>query len=134
MMSYSKIGRIGVRYINRLDVPVGHGSGQPVSVQPRDYLLIYPEYPESAFGSVQDYTMQCVTALPGIASRATISVATTPSPVPHCESIIFDIDIGRETEVPQREDQIFSLLDSIRVEKNRIFADCLTDKAKALFQ
>jgi uncharacterized protein (TIGR04255 family) len=134
MMSYSKIGRIGVRYINRIDIPIEHDSGQPVPIRLEDYLLIHSEYPESVFGSVQGYTMQFVTALPGIASRATINVATTESPAPRFGSIIFDIDIGREAEVPQREDQISSLLDSIRVEKNRIFAGCLTDKAKALFQ
>ncbi len=121
LMNYSKIGRIGVRYINRLDIPVTHVSGQPLPVRIEDYLLIYPEYPTSVFGSVQGYTMQCVTALPGVASRATINVATTQSPAPRFGSIIFDIDIGRESDVPHREEQISSLLNSIRVEKNRIF-------------
>ena len=78
--------------------------------------------------------MQCITFLPKVAGRATINVATAQPPAPRFGSIIFDIDIGRESDVPQREEEISGLLDSIRTEKNRIFVDCLTDKAKALFQ
>jgi uncharacterized protein (TIGR04255 family) len=134
IMSYSTIGRIGVRYINRIDIPVEYNSGHPIPFRLEEYLLIYPEYPESVFGPVQGYTLQCITSLPNIASRATINVASAQSPAPRFGSIIFDIDIGRESDVPQREDEISDLLDSFRAEKNRIFADCLTAKAKALFQ
>ena len=134
IMGYSTIGRIGVRYINRIDIPVEHDSGHPVPIRLEEYLLIYPEYPESVFGSMQGYTIQCITPLHIIESRATINVATAQPPAPRFASIIFDIDIGRESDVPQREDEISGLLDSIRTEKNRIFADCLTEKAKALFR
>ncbi len=134
IMGYSEIGRIGVRYINRIDIPIVYDSGKPVPVRLEDYLLIYPEYPESVFESVQGYTMQCVATLPSIASRATVNVATTQPPAPRFGSIIFDIDIGRESEVPQREDEISTLLNLIRNEKNRIFSNCLTEKAKDAVQ
>jgi uncharacterized protein (TIGR04255 family) len=133
-MDYSEIGRIGVRYINRVDIPIEYDSGKPIPVRLEDYLLIYPEYPESVFGPVQGYTMQCIAPLPGIMSRATISVATTQPPAPRFGSVIFDIDIGRESEVPQREDEITGPLNSFRNEKNRIISNCLTEKAKALFR
>jgi uncharacterized protein (TIGR04255 family) len=134
IMGYSTLNRIGVRYINRLDIPIVIESGHPVPFRLEDYILIYPEYPESLFPAVQSYTMQCVAFLVEISSRSTISVATVPSPVPGRIGIVFDIDIAREANVPQREDEISSLLELIRSEKNRLFVSSLTEKAKALFQ
>jgi uncharacterized protein (TIGR04255 family) len=133
MMDYMQIGRIGVRYVNRLDIPFTLEQGTPVPIQMEDYILIHPEYPAGLFPPAQSYSMQAVTLLPDIHSRLTINVATVPSPFPGRTGIIFDIDIGRESEIPQREDEISNILDAIRSEKNRIFLSCLTDKAKALF-
>jgi uncharacterized protein (TIGR04255 family) len=134
IMGFSKLNRIGVRYINRLDIPVVFDENNPLPFRMKDYLLIFPEYPAAVFPQALGSTMQCITFLPDIASRATINVATALSPVPHHASLIFDIDIGRETDVPQRKDEISRLLEAIRFQKNRIFASCLTKKAETLFQ
>jgi uncharacterized protein (TIGR04255 family) len=133
-MKYSTLSRIGVRYINRIDIPVRIADAKVVPIQLEDYLLIYPTFPASVLPPAQGYTMQCITFLPNIECRATIGVATVPPAVPHHLSIVFDIDLGREVQVPQREDEISEVLDMIRSEKNRIFVSCLTDKAKELFQ
>jgi uncharacterized protein (TIGR04255 family) len=134
IMKYSTLSRIGVRYINRIDIPVTIADTKIVPIRLEDYLLIYPEFPASVLPPAQDYTMQCITFLPNIECRAAIGVATVPPAVPHHVSIVFDIDLGREVRVPQREDEISEVLDMIRSEKNRIFVSCLTDKAKELFQ
>jgi uncharacterized protein (TIGR04255 family) len=133
-MKYSTLSRIGVRYINRIDIPVTTAEAKIVPIQLKDYLLIYPEFPASILPPALGYTMQCITFLPNIECRATIGVATVPPAVPHHLSVVFDIDLGREVHVPQREDEISEILDLIRSEKNRIFVSCLTDKAKELFQ
>lgn len=134
IMEYSTLSRIGVRYINRLDIPIVYKDGCPQSLRPEHYVLIYPEYPESAIPQIQSYAMQCVSHLQDIECQVTINVATVPAPVPGHTSIVFDIDIGRDTNIPQRGDEISALMDNIRREKNRLFISCLTDKMKEHFK
>jgi uncharacterized protein (TIGR04255 family) len=133
IMGYSALSRIGVRYINRLDIPAFDKDGVRSPIRPEHYILIYPEYPEIVIPQVHGFTMQCVTALQNVDCQATINVATVVSPVPDHISLVFDIDVGRNNNVPQREDEIANLMEAIRSEKNRIFSSCLTDRMKEYF-
>jgi uncharacterized protein (TIGR04255 family) len=130
-MGYSTIGRLGVRYINRLDIPFEEG--EQVLRLP-EYIVINVNYPEGVVPTPINTAIQCVTFLPAVQSSLTINVATVPSPVPNHRSFVFDIDIGRDIDVPQSEDEIALLLTSIRYEKNKIFRVCLTDKMMELFK
>jgi uncharacterized protein (TIGR04255 family) len=132
-MGYSTFSRIGVRYINRLDIPSANESGAVAAIRPEEYILIYPEYPEAVIPNIHGFTLQCVAPLPAIDCLATINVSTVQSPVPRHISLVFDIDVGRNANVPQREDEIAGLLEAIRREKNRIFDSCLTKKMKEYF-
>jgi len=133
IMGYSTLSRIAVRYVNRIDVPLVDETGAPVAVSAKDYILIHPEYPATAIPQILGFTMQCVAPLEEIECMATINVAATPSPVPNHGSFVFDIDVGRNSNVPQKEDEIASLMELIRHEKNRIFVSCLTNKTKETF-
>jgi uncharacterized protein (TIGR04255 family) len=133
VMGYIPLGRLGVRYINRLDIPISQENGVPKPFSLQEYILVQPQYPEEILPALQVFTMQCVFFLQQIECLATINVASVPSPVPRHISFLFDIDIGRNTNIPQKESEIQNLLNSIRVEKNRIFDSCLTAKMKGMF-
>ena len=81
-MGYRELSRVGLRYVNRLDIPVAFEAGAVIPIRPKEYILIYPEYPEAVIPQVHNFTMQCVAPLPSIECTATINVATVQSPVP----------------------------------------------------
>jgi uncharacterized protein (TIGR04255 family) len=131
ILGYIPISRIGVRYVNRLDIP---SSTQGVVLKLDDYIRIHPQYPEDALPALQFFTLQGVFNLVEAAYVATINIAAIPSPLPSHMSILLDIDLGRSSEVPQRESEIRDLLAAMRIEKNRVFELCITDATRELFQ
>jgi uncharacterized protein (TIGR04255 family) len=128
-MGFAPLKRVGLRYLNRLDIPVP--STMPISLE--DYLTVSPRYPEDELPGLQTFTMQTVHGLPTLECLATITVAAAASPVPMHTGFIIDIDVGRNESVPQSEDEIRNLLASMRDEKNRIFELCITEATRKLF-
>ena len=127
-VGYKQIKRIGVRYINRIDIPVT----DPV-IYENDYLNIYPKYPD-VLGVLHGYAVQQRSRIDSLKSNLTINSAIVPSPLLHHTSILFDQDIGREEDVPQKIEDLILFLNQARIEKNRIFEACITDKARGLFK
>lgn len=127
---HKPLSRVGMRYINRIDIP-DPSSGL---IPQNDYLRIWAQSPDT-LGPTLGYSVQCISFLPNISSKIVINSATVPaSIVPGHTSFVLDIDIGRDFEVPQRDDKIVDLLSQMRLEKNRIFESCITDKARELFR
>lgn len=121
---FRKISRIGVRFINRVDIPA---SGDVVEHE--QYLNLYPRVPD-ALGPIVGYTMQSTFQLENIGCIATIRSATAPSPTLGHASFLVDIDVYAPTSPPMNEEGVFALLDQIRIEKNRIFEACITQRAR----
>ncbi|WP_457660164.1 MULTISPECIES: TIGR04255 family protein [Sinorhizobium] len=120
-----KITRIGVRYINRIDVP-----GQSADVEA--YLKLYPALPDLGQTVGVGFAMQITQK---IDDQFVVSLrsGTAASPVPDTVSFLLDIDLFTEVDIPTRDDQILLLLDRMRELKNFIFESSITDKARALF-
>lgn len=124
---YRKISRIGVRFINRIDIPAAKGAEIEIS----DYLRVHPEVP--ALQHMTSYTMQISGQLEEDDCRCVINSSLVPPPLVDHVSVILDIDVSRTGDTPQRDDEIWALIDRIRVHKNRIFEESVTDKARELF-
>jgi uncharacterized protein (TIGR04255 family) len=130
VIGYQKIQRLGVRYINRIDIPFGEGH----KVDVEDYLKVVPKYPEpEVIVSFERYTMQITSRFGKENFALIINSSIVPSPLVEHLSVVFDIDIGFTDDVPQRDDQIWEVFGVMRKEKNRIFEACITDKARGLF-
>jgi len=63
-----------------------------------------------------------------------INTASVPSPLIGYASFALDIDLIRDYEVPQADDDLWAYLSEVRRIKNSIFESCVTDKARALFE
>ena len=126
-VGYRKIARLGIRYINRLDLPFDG----PVVDEDR-YLNLYPRTPD-AFGPTQSYGIQASFRSGPVSGSIVINSGIVPSPLEGRLSIMLDIDVSRERELPQRDDDLQTLLRDFRAEKNRIFEACITDRARELF-
>lgn len=129
-VGYRKLARIGVRYINRIDIPVG-GPGERIRLE--NYVKVYPMYPEEDIPGLSNYTMQMQGDLGADECRIIINSGLVPSPLVRHASILLDIDVTRDRAVPQTEDEIWELVEKIRGHKNRVFESSVTDRARELF-
>jgi uncharacterized protein (TIGR04255 family) len=125
-----EIGRIGLRYVNRIDIPLREGD----IVNAEDYLNFVPRSPSDFTEPMATYLIQTQRPL-GVDDCSFRVISTTvPSPLINTVSLALDLDVFRESNIPKREDELWELIDRIRVHKNFVFESCVTDRARALFE
>jgi uncharacterized protein (TIGR04255 family) len=127
-VGFRPIQRLGVRYINRIDIPCD----API-VEHEEYLNIYPNVTDK-YGPLTAYAVQAEVFMEDLECKLTINSAAVPSPILKHASFIIDQDIARESNVPQKDKDIFALLEKIRLRKNEVFESCVTDRARELFK
>ena len=127
-MGHPSVARIGVRYINRIDIPI---SGPIVEYE--KFINVYPKLPD-VLGPVNAYGVQAVLPIVDIGCKLTLNSAIVASPILDHASFVVDQDISKEVDAPQSDNAIYELLSEIRKRKNIIFEACITDSARELFQ
>lgn len=124
------IARLGVRYINRIDVP--HDPAQPFQVE--DYLNFYPQFAPITDRPMLGYLLQVI--VPTADPQWSASITTTPlgdSILPQHASVLLDIDVMRTANIPLNDEHLWPVIDQAQVLKNDIFERCITDAARKLF-
>ncbi|WGR91839.1 TIGR04255 family protein [Bradyrhizobium sp. ISRA435] len=125
-----EIGRIGVRYINRIDVPNPHEVAIPIG----DYLEFRPLFPSfDGNEGVETFAINGVIAIANSPFRLILNAGSAPSPLVRTTSFLLDIDISQEGNIPRNDEAIWSLVDQMRVHKNRVFEASITDNSRKLF-
>ena len=122
-----EIARIGVRYINRIDIPV-----MGDIVEHEKYLNVFPKLPNS-LTPLHAFAVQSALKLPDIGCDLLINSAATPSPILNHASFMLDLDIFKTVDLPQSDQGIFNLLNDIRNKKNKVFEECISNRARKLF-
>ncbi len=126
-MGFRQVKRIGVRYINRIDIPV---TGE--LVEHEEYLNVFPKVPDT-FGPMNAYGVQTSFHMADIGCNLVLNSAAVPSPLLNHAAFVIDQDISKEAEPPQSEKDIHALLNKIRLRKNQIFEACVSNKTRGLF-
>lgn len=128
IIGYRKCIRIGVRFINRIDIPIKE---KPLV----DFALFnfFPNFPAEMLGAPMSFLnrIEYKKETPGL----TVIVAThstEPALIDHT-SYILDIDVIRNFDVPSKQDELWQLVDKMRDEKNLVFEACVTDDLRARF-
>jgi uncharacterized protein (TIGR04255 family) len=121
-----KIARLGVRYVNRIDVP-----GE--NVQIGDYLTVGLIMPPLGVPPLSSFAINAAMPLGKDNCTLILNSGSTPSPLVNVNSLILDLDVSREVDLPQKEDNLWELADRIREYKNAVFEGCITDRARELF-
>jgi uncharacterized protein (TIGR04255 family) len=124
---YRKVARIGLRYINRIDVPVSSGVAKY-----ENYLNLHIALP-SVLDPVLTFSFQVKKIFKEIGCEVVINSASIPSPLPNCVAFVIDIDVGKHINVPQLDNDIAAFLEQARHLKNEIFEGSVTDSARKLF-
>ncbi len=129
-VGYKKISRIGVRFINRIDIPAKRGS----KVLIEDYLRLYPQVPENgSIPSLNHYTMQVAAEVTEIEGIIVVNSGSVASPLVDHSSFVLDLDISRQTNIPQNDKDLWAFVETIRSFKNSVFEMCITDKSREIF-
>ena len=124
----SRITRIAVRYVNRLDLPL------PIK-DFSDYLRTAPQLSTDLPQGLSGYFMQLQLPLPDIRGTCVINQTIIEPPVkPNTVPLVLDIDVFRAEELPVSEAQLWEQLEQLRHAKNFVFESCITDEARRLFQ
>jgi uncharacterized protein (TIGR04255 family) len=119
------ITRVGVRYINRLDLPMPMGDL-------KDYLRTVPEVSPDLPQVINGYLMQLVILQEDIGALLLLNEALLPPPDPNTASVLLDIDIYRDLEASIEETELWRLLDQFRARKNQVFEACITERTREL--
>lgn len=125
---FRNVIQIGVRYINRIDVPIENGI-----IEESEFLNVYPRTPTS-FGYLHGYGVQARLYVDDIDCNLNITSSAVPSPLIGHGSFLLDIDVFKTSNPPQNDREIHELLNRIRVKKNETFEACITNRARELFQ
>ena len=123
----TEIIRIAVRYINRIDIP---GDRAELS----DYLRTFPEVSEDLPQDLTGFFMQLTIPHEDIGATLLINQTIVPPPQEGFISLVLDLDLFRDREVPQDEEGIWNYLEILHERKNHVFEACITDASRELFQ
>ena len=123
-----RVTRVGLRYINRIELPL------PVA-EFKDYILTKPDIAPGLPIMVSAYALQMVIQDAGTGCGVTINQGIDPScATPKVLPLIFDIDAFKEVDLAAEAQEIWTLVDQLRSLKNEVFFKSLTEKAKELFR
>ena len=123
-LGYREINRIGVRYINRIDIPV---TG-PL-IQHEQYLNVFPRIPDM-LSPLMAGAVQTISYFEDIKCTLTLNSGVVESPILNHKSFLLDLDVGRELDVPQNDKGIFELLEAMRLKKNQVFEACISQRTR----
>ncbi len=120
------VTRLGVRYINRLDLPL------PADL--KRYLRVYPEAPSDLSPSLSGLLMQLTIPQPDLPGFLILTEALIEPASPEHVSVLLDFDIYRDQDVPEADEDLWQVFETLRMRKNDAFKACVTDLAKELFR
>jgi uncharacterized protein (TIGR04255 family) len=123
--------RIGVRFINRIDVPVDLVDKVPIT----DYIRLHIEFPNVSDAPWIGFSTQLSTASMRPHWNVNLGAGlVSPPPLLGYISLLLDIDVWRSEEIPTAAKDQEALLTEARELKNELFEQFVTDNSRELFQ
>lgn len=121
------VGRVGLRFINHLDLPLQEGD------EFSSYFTMPPDLPEPVPQSVSAFVMQFTAHDTSTAIGANITQAlAAPLPSP---KVVLDIDVFKVLVPPVRDEtEIRNIFAALHEMKNRVFFGLVTERCLQLFQ
>lgn len=118
------IQRVGVRYVNRLDLP------QPVE-NLRRFLNLGPDAPAPLLAETEAFLIQLQSPQRDVGAKLILNAARVAPPKPEVVSIILDIDLFDER--PRRSSaNIGQRIDELHARVEEIFEQLITNETRAL--
>jgi uncharacterized protein (TIGR04255 family) len=123
----TRVTRVAVRYINRLDLPL------PVQ-DLKDYLRTAPEVSSDLPQELAGYFLRLELPFKDIASVLVVNQTIVAPATPNVASVVLDVDVFRVDDLPPDEQSMWDFFEVLRARKNEVFEACITDRARELFR
>ncbi len=123
----TKVTRIALRYINRIEVPL------PMK-DFKEYILTSPEVAPELPQGVAHFFMRLVIPNDDIGAVAVITQTMEEPTADGKLPLILDIDVWQKTEYEGENPKMWDEFEKLRIFKNDVFFNTTTDKAKELFE
>ncbi len=121
------IDRLAVRYINRLDLPM-------VFNDFNEYLRTVPVVSADLPQGLNGYFMQLNIPYEDLSATLILNQALLPPTIPDKVSVLLDIDIFRNIEIPDDEVFVWDFFEALRTRKNDVFEACITERMRELIR
>ena len=121
------VERLAVRYVNRIDIPFP-------SIDLKEFFRTWPEISPDLPQELSSYFMQLCLPQSDLNGQVWINQTILPPPSPDVVSVVLDIDLFTDRNVPNSEESIWEFFERLHVRKNEVFEACITDKTRRLFQ
>lgn len=129
LVGRSHLSRVGVRYVNRIDIPAPDRA--IVSID--EYLTFTSNKPKIMDAPLRGWSQQVNGGILADKISVNLAASTVESPLIDHVSVNLDIDVFSEmVDVPQSDDDIWTLVELIRQRRTEIFEACMTDKLRDL--
>jgi uncharacterized protein (TIGR04255 family) len=125
-MRPDRITRVGVRYINRIDVPTKSGG-----IDLDEYFQTAPRIASSLPQGLESFFMRLQIPIEG--AMLLITETTAAPPRPDLVSTLLDIDVFAQRN-NINDGNVWQIIERLRVEKNRVFEACITDRVRDLIK
>ena len=119
------VTRVGVRYVNQLDLPVNLRDF-------RDYIRSYPEISSDLPQQLASFFMQVQIPQTDIGAMLILNTAIVPPLGPNVVSVVLDIDVNKAGLESPSDEEIWNTMEMLRVRKNLIFEGCITNTTREL--
>lgn len=119
------ITRIGLRYVNQLDLPT------PIR-DFRDFVRVYPEISSDLNQQLAAFFLQVQIPQQDLGATLILNETIVPPSRPDVVSIVIDIDVFKAGLKLDSDDELWSALETLRVRKNLIFEGCITNNTREL--
>jgi len=128
-LQHPSFKRIGLRYINRIDVPYGD-DGLTRYEDFINYKIEAGPFLEPSTG--YNWLIRSYRAEEDL--HVTLQSAVVIPEIPGTGAFTFDIDVAAETDIPKDIDALLSRLESMRLLKNQIFEAGITERAREMYK
>jgi uncharacterized protein (TIGR04255 family) len=124
-IGYRPPKRLGVRYINRLDVP-----GDRIDIS--EWLQLGVLLPKQLLLDTTSYAINVTAPLPD-GANVIVNSNSADSPLLNYGSVVLDIDVYFDNIFSGTPEEMWESAEELRHVKNSIFEACITDRSRALF-
>lgn len=121
-----RLVRIGVRYINRLRLPL------PVDLS--EFLTAPPVGPQMPASTIRTFLTRMVLHDTATGSSAIVTQASEPSVQQEQTVILLDVDAYKDVDMEPGAENVDAMLESLRVLKNQAFFGSITERTAEMYE
>jgi uncharacterized protein (TIGR04255 family) len=130
ILGHKQVVRIGVRFLNRFDIPNRLIQGIDIT----EFLMLGIALPDVVGKSIGPYSLAVNTVHDATGAKLLIQSAIVPPALIDHTSITLDTDAFWDSDIPQRTEDMWEKTATLRIAKNAVFENSITDKLRELFK